>query len=103
MHARKSRKEWSRIIRAFGRSGQSHEEFCAEHQLVLGTFRTWLYRLRAAAPTEVALVPVEVTSPVITSEASAIVIEVAGVEVRVTVGADVGYVVGLVSELRARC
>jgi hypothetical protein len=63
MRARRSRSEWSSIIKAFKKSGGSHEEFCKERGLNLGSFHGWLYRLQKkdkAAP-EVALVPVTVT------------------------------------------
>lgn len=110
MRARKSRSQWSAIIRAFERSGGSHEEFCSKRGLEVGTFRSWLYRLRKReAPVEIALVPVEVTEasaphPVAAAGvASELVIVVAGVEVRVGVGTDAGYVASLVAELRSRC
>jgi hypothetical protein len=111
MRARKSRNEWSKIIRTFERSGQSHEEFCRKQGLNLGSFRGWLYRLRkaAAAAPEVALVPVtltEVTSPPISlvhGPGGEIVVMVSDVQVRVVPGTDTGYVAALVAELRARC
>ena len=49
------------------------------------------------------LLPVEVTAPLAVHDRSDIVVAVAGVEVRVAVGADIGYVAGLVAELRSRC
>jgi hypothetical protein len=110
MRARKSRNEWSKIIRAFERSGESHEEFCSRQGLNLGSFRGWLYRLRkAAAAPEVALVPVTVTG--VTSSPSSpvgtpgepIVVVVSDVQVRLLPGTDTGYVAALVMELRARC
>jgi hypothetical protein len=102
MHARKSRSEWSAIIKAFERSGGSHEEFCSARGLNVGSFRAWLYRLRATKTTssEITLLPVEVTAPVVMRD---IVVAVADVEVRIAVGADVEYVARLVAELRARC
>jgi hypothetical protein len=106
MHARKSRGEWSAIIKAFERSGESHEQFCSKRGLAVGSFRYWLYRVRrtgGAATTDVVLLPVEVTTPVARYAPSDIVIAIAGVEVRVAIGADVGYVAGLVAEIRARC
>ncbi len=110
MRVRKSRGEWSAIIRAFERSGESHEEFCSRRGLKIGTFRSALYRQRRAVggAEEVALVPVEVVDCL--SEAVAnktepaeLVIAVAGVEVHIGVGTDIGYVGALVAELRARC
>ena len=105
MHARKSKSEWSAIVKAFERSGQSHAEFCAQRGLRIWSFRFWLYRVRrdraAARTTDIALLPVSVVLP--TAPPSAVVIAVADVEVRVVVGTDVGYVAGLVAELRSRC
>jgi hypothetical protein len=105
MHARKSRGEWLAIIKAFERSGESHGEFCSARGLNIGSFRTWLYKLRteSAGSADITLLPVEVAMPVAPRAPSAIVVSVAGVEVRVTVGADVGYVAELVAELRSRC
>jgi hypothetical protein len=37
---------WLGVVREFERSGLSHEAFCADRDLVVGTFRQWLYRLR---------------------------------------------------------
>jgi hypothetical protein len=103
MHARKSRSEWLAIIGAFEQSGKSHEAFCSARGLSVGSFRAWLYRLRAAraTATEITLVPVEMTRAVATP--SDLVVTVAGVEVRVAIGADVSYVAGLIAELRERC
>jgi hypothetical protein len=106
MHARKSRSEWSTIIKAFERSGMPHEAFCSTRGLNVGTFRAWLYRLRreVSLPSpSVALLPVEVTPATMLTVAPEVVITISGFEVRVPVGADVGYVVGLVAELRSRC
>ena len=80
--------------------------FCAERGLRVGTFRGWLYRLQRVArePSgSLALLPVQVTTPEPRHVPSVVVVAVADVEVRVAIGADVGYVAGLVAELRARC
>jgi len=110
MRARKSRSEWSKIIKAFERSGESHEEFCSRHGLNLGSFRGWLYRLRkAAAAPEVALVPVTLTgvtsspSHLVGGAGGEIVVMVSDVQVRLLPGTDTGYVAALVMEIRARC
>jgi hypothetical protein len=42
---RRSREQWGQIVEQFGRSGQSHEAFCVQHQVNMGSFRSWLYRL----------------------------------------------------------
>ena len=106
MHVRKSRSQWSSIIAAFERSGETHLAFCSKRGINVGSFRTWLYRLRLeSCPSRGApmLLPVEVTAPLAVHDRSDIVVAVAGVEVRVAVGADIGYVAGLVAELRSRC
>jgi hypothetical protein len=111
MRARRSRSEWSSIIKAFKKAGGSHEEFCRERGLNLGSFRGWLYRLQrkeTSAP-EVALVPVTVTGVTslpageVAGTAAEIVVAVASMDVRVAPGTDVAYVAALVAELRARC
>jgi hypothetical protein len=106
MDTRKSQEEWSAIIEAHEESGESHKAFCAGRGLSVGTFRGWLYRLRRTGrgpSTSVALLPVQVRMPAQPPAPSGIVVAVADIEVRVAVGADVGYVAGLVAELRSRC
>ena len=90
MAARRSRSEWARIIKAYKRSGWSHDEFCAEQGLNVGSFRGWLYRVRRAssASSEVALIPVDVTVTKSGPVASEIVLAVHGVEIRVGIGTD---------------
>ncbi len=51
--ARHGRAYWAGVVTEFERSGQSHERFCARRKLNVGTFRAWLYRLRAEGVTEV--------------------------------------------------
>lgn len=109
MRTRKSRSEWSKIIGAFERSGESHEEFCTKQRLNLGSFRGWLYRLRKAAAPEVALVPVTLTgtarspSSPVGGPGGEIVVVVSDLYVRVVPGTDAAYAAALVAELRARC
>ncbi len=111
MRARKSWSEWSAIVEAYERSGQSHLEFCSKRGLKVASFRGWLYRVRKAhrATPEVALVSVELTerpsSPTVVraNAPERLVVAVADVEVRLAVGTDVGYVACLVAELRSRC
>jgi hypothetical protein len=100
MHVRKSRKQWQAIVRAFERSGDSHEKFCAAEGINVGNFRAWLYRLRrqASARSEVQLVPVEVVAR--SAPMDAIVVVVGGVEIRVPAGTDPAYLARLVGELR---
>jgi len=49
--ARRGRPYWLPIIADFESADYSHEEFCDEYGLNLGTFRAWLYRLRAEGVT----------------------------------------------------
>lgn len=41
------------MIAKFERSGLSHDVFCTREKLNVGTFRTWLYRLRGEGAIEV--------------------------------------------------
>jgi hypothetical protein len=111
MRTRKTRGEWTAIIRAYQRSGESPEAFCAGRGLNVATFRWWLCTLRRSTGSAVAMLAVDVVAPttpakVVEEGADAagmtIVIAVSDVEVRVPVGADARYVAGLVAELR-RC
>jgi hypothetical protein len=43
---RRSREQWAEIVGEFEGSGLSHEAFCAQQRLNVGSFRGWLYRLR---------------------------------------------------------
>ena len=106
MRVRKSSSQWSAIIATFQRSGESHRGFCAKRGLEVGTFRTWLYKLRRAAENVEAsapiLLPIEIT-PSLPAREPELVIAVAGVELRFAASTDPSYVAGLVAELRARC
>jgi hypothetical protein len=44
--ALKGRAAWTRIIERFEKTELTHAEFCEARSLNLGSFRTWLYRLR---------------------------------------------------------
>ena len=90
----------------FERSGRSRREFAAEAGVGLAIFQYWLYKLRRegqlvavrkAEATEVRLVPVTIrarpTAPV------RLELRVAGVRLRVPVGADPGYVARLAAAL----
>ena len=55
---RRSREERIQIVEQFERSGQSHEAFCSQHRLNVGSFRGWLYRLRGGPQ----LLPVRVAT-----------------------------------------
>lgn len=106
---RRSREQWVEIVEQFERSGQSHEAFCAQHRLNVGSFRTWLYGLRrGSAQCKVArsatrLLPVRV-APSNAAEPETI-IELAVGEAMMRVRGDFGpsYVAELVTLLRSRC
>ena len=51
--ARHGRAYWTGVVTEFERSGQAHESFCERRKLNVGTFRAWLYRLRAEGVTGV--------------------------------------------------
>ena len=113
MHARKSRVEWRAIVRAFERSGQTHEAFCADRGLNVGSFRGWLYRIRREPSAEPRLlrvdVPergtaVEIVAPALLRGAALkpIVVVVRNIEVGVALGSDPAYVAALVREF-GRC
>lgn len=44
--ARRGRPFWSRLIAQYEKRPVAHEEFAAEHDVRVATFRAWLYRLR---------------------------------------------------------
>lgn len=91
----------------FEGSGKSRREFAAEAGVGLAIFQYWLYKLRrereattgrtASAP-EVRLVPITVKAR--TVGLASIEIRVAGVRLRVPLGADVEYVGRLATVLR---
>jgi hypothetical protein len=106
---RRSRGQWSEIVEQFEVSGQSHETFCAQHRLNVGSFRGWLYRLRNAsgrvkvARSATRLLPVRVGPSGAADDET--VIELAAGEAMLRVRGSFGpaYVAELVSLLRARC
>jgi hypothetical protein len=106
-HREERRRFWSALVARFEGSGRSRREFAAEAGVGLAIFQYWLYKLRRehramavgkARVAEVRLVPVTVRArapaPV------RIELRVAGVRMRVPVGADTGYVAQLAAALR---
>jgi hypothetical protein len=95
-------------VARFEASGKSRREFAAEAGVGLAIFQYWLYKLRrereatgarrANAP-EVRLVPVTVKAR--PASPARLEICVAGMRLRVPIGADAGYVAQLASALRA--
>ena len=45
----RSLEQWRELLDRFNRSGQTQEQFCAEHHLGLSTFGRWRKRLRRQA------------------------------------------------------
>jgi hypothetical protein len=102
------RRFWSGVLARFEGSGRSRREFAAEAGVGLAIFQYWLYKLRrergvkvvrkAAAAPEVRLVPVTVKAQ--PAAPARLEVHVAGVRLRVPVGADPGYVAQLAIALR---
>ncbi len=101
------RRFWSALIARYEGSGKSRKEFAAEAGVGLAIFQYWLYRVRRereaaaerkAIAAEVRLVPVTVTArPTVPARLE---IRVAGVQLRVPVGTDAGYIAQLACALR---
>jgi hypothetical protein len=100
------------LVGRFEGSGRSRREFAAEAGVGLAIFQYWLYKLRRegqsvavgrARIAEVRLVPVTVRAR--TTAPVRLEIRVAGVRLRVPMGADPGYVARLAAALReaGRC
>lgn len=105
MEQRKTRATWADLVQEYQRSGESHAAFCDRKGLVLGTFRTWLYKLRradAAEPITVLPVHVRATPEAHLAAPNRLVVETGAVRVHVEVGTDPVYVAALVAEL-GRC
>jgi len=102
------RRFWTGLVARFEGSGRSRREFAAEAGVGLAIFQYWLYKLRRereavtgerkAPVSEVRLVPVTVRPR--PAAITGLEIKVAGVRLRVPVGADPGYVARLAAELR---
>ena len=112
MTTRRTREQWAALIGAFEQSSQSVAAFCVAKRIAVTTFRWWRWQLRETAPSRrrprsrVQLVPVSVRHEVVREDVDvprAIAIGVSGIELRVEVGTDVGYVTALVASLRAQC
>ena len=91
----------------FEGSGKSRRDFAAEAGVWLAIFQYWLYKLRrereasasrAASVPEVRLVPITVKARAVPP--ALVEIRVAGVRLRVPLGADVEYVGRLATVLR---
>jgi hypothetical protein len=113
MRARRSRQQWEKIIGTFERSGQTLARFCTPRGIRPDTLKWWQWQLHSSSgvkaspadrPDGVRLVAVDVVTradaPV---TPTTLAILVAGAELRVEAGMDVGYVSELVVALRSRC
>jgi hypothetical protein len=106
---RRSQGEWAQFVEQFERSGQSHEAFCAQHHLNLGSFRNWLYRLRRGsergkvARSATRLLPVRVAQAGAVDEETVIELAVGDAMLRVRGAFGAAYVAELVTLLRNRC
>jgi hypothetical protein len=106
-HREERRRFWSALVGRFEGSGRPRREFAAEAGVGLAIFQYWLYKLRRerqlavaakARVAEVRLVPVTVRAR--PSGPARLEIRVAGVRLRVPMGADPGYVARLAAALR---
>ena len=98
--------EWLKLIEEFRTSGLQQKEFCAKHDLSLGTFQFWLYRKSKRfgseskpAPT---FLPVEVVASPAPLARAGELIEVAlrsGAVVRFSTGTDTRYIAELLAAL----
>jgi hypothetical protein len=106
---RRSREQWAEIVGEFERGGLSHETFCAQQQLNIGSFRGWLYRLRngsergKVARSATRLLPVRIGPRGATGDEDLIEVAVGGIVVRVGSSVGPAYVAELVTRLRDRC
>jgi transposase len=106
-HREERRRFWSALVARFEGSGRSRREFAAESGVGLAIFQYWLYKLRRehqavgarkARVAEVRLVPVTVRARALGPVR--LELRVAGVRMRVPVGADAEYVARLAAALR---
>jgi hypothetical protein len=99
--------EWQKLIEEFRASGLQQKEFCAKHDVSLGTFQFWLYRKAKrssgseskSAPT---FLPVEVVASPAPLARAGELIEVAlrsGAVVRFSTGTDTRYIAELLAAL----
>jgi hypothetical protein len=98
------RRFWTAVVARFEGSGKSRREFAAKAGVGLAIFQYWLYKLRrergvqARSVPEVRLVPVTVRARPLAP--ARLEVNVAGVRLRVPVGADPAYVARLAVALR---
>jgi hypothetical protein len=109
LRVRRSREQWAQIVEQFERSGQSHEAFCAQQRVNVGSFRGWLYRLRSdsgrgkVARSATRLLPVRVGAVGGAEEETVLEVVVGDAVLRVRGMFGPAYVAELVTLLRGRC
>ena len=105
-HREERRRFWSGLVARFEGSGRSRKEFAAEAGVGLAIFQYWLYKFRRERQmattrkervAEVRLVPVTVKAR--SAVPVRLELRVAGVRLRVPIGADPGYVARLAAAL----
>jgi hypothetical protein len=109
---RRTRAQWSALVDELEASGQSRATFCRRRGIEVGTLKWWMWKLgrggRGARheARAIRLVPVDVVESGGTADADGgaeVVIEVAGVTVRIATGTSPEYVAKLIAALRAPC
>lgn len=97
--ARQGRDYWARVISKFERRGLSHDAFCKREKLNVGTFRSWLYRLREEGVLEAPSF-VEVDRP--GTSAQTCVFRLGGAQVEFAQPPEAGYLIELLTALDSR-
>lgn len=106
---KRSTEERVQLLALFERSGQTHKQFCREHEVALSTMTFWLRQGRQSARSRPAGVPVEVPGSVATLDSlrGAALLSAGSVDIRlpnrvelsVSAGTDSAWVSQLLPEL----
>jgi hypothetical protein len=109
---RRGRAFWEHLVAQYEASGRSQAAFARGRGVKVCSLQYWIYKLRRAAREHpVRLVPVEIRSPIEDQSPSEQaprssspfeLVTPGGVVLRFPVGAEIGYLSALVSELK-RC
>lgn len=104
MAAHRGRKYWRDVIHRFESREISQAQFCARHKLNIGTFRSWLYRLRAEGASTATVPPkfleVAATPPKTPVVPSRCLLRVGQVELEFMSSPSVAYLSELLTSLR---
>ena len=99
----KGRAEWARVVASFEKTGLTQAEFCAMRGLNVGTFRSWVYRLRnEQGRKEGRPRLVELVAAPERTEDSACVVRVGATEVRFAARPEVEYLGALLRTVEER-